>query len=157
MRACRQALERAEQDAESLMLGYWGAEPQAGPYRTGDLGRYGADGLLEYRGRLDDMAKVRGHRVEPAEMTTALAAHEAVRDAVVLVVGTGLQARLHAFVVPETGTAPELIDLKRHCANHLPAYMNIDALHLIDGIPRTGNGKVDRVALSGLAARGAEA
>jgi amino acid adenylation domain-containing protein len=141
----------------TVMLGYWGAQPQTGPYRTGDLGRYDADGLLEYRGRLDDMAKIRGHRVEPAEMDTALVAHEAVRDAVVLVVGTGLQARLHAFVVPETGTAPELLDLKRHCATHLPSYMNIDALHVIDGFPRTGNGKVDRVALSGLVARGADA
>jgi amino acid adenylation domain-containing protein len=141
----------------TVMLGYWGAQPQAGPYRTGDLGRYGADGLLEYRGRLDNMAKVRGHRVEPAEMDTVLTAHAAVRDAVVLAVGTGLQARLHAFVVPETGTAPELFDLKRHCATHLPSYMNIDALHVIDGFPRTGNGKVDRVALSGLVAKGADA
>ena len=141
----------------TVMLGYWGAEPQAGPYRTGDLGRYDADGLLEYRGRLDNMAKVRGHRVEPAEVDAALVAHEAVRDAVVLVVGASLQARLHAFVVPETGTAPELIDLKRHCATRLPSYMNIDALHVIDGFPRTGNGKVDRIALSGLVARGAKA
>lgn len=141
----------------TVMLGYWGAEPQVGPYRTGDLGEYGPGGLLEYRGRLDDMAKIRGHRVEPTEIIGTLAAHEAVRDAVVLVIGADLQARLHAFVVPETGAAPGLVDLKRHCANHLPAYMNIDALHLIDGIPRTGNGKVDRAALSSLAAGRAEA
>ena len=136
----------------TVMLGYWGAQPQVGPYRTGDLGEYGPGGLLEYRGRLDDMAKVRGHRVEPTEIIATLAAHEAVRDAVVLVIGGDLRARLHAFVVPETGTAPGLIDLRHHCANHLPAYMNIDALHLIDAIPRTGNGKVDRGALSSLAA-----
>ena len=141
----------------TVMLGYWGAGPQSGPYRTGDLGRYDADGLLEYRGRLDDMAKVRGHRVEPAEMDATLVTHEAVRDAVVLVVGAGLQARLHAFVVPETEAAPELIDLRHHCATHLPPYMNIDALHMIDEFPRTGNGKVDRVALGGLAAGRADA
>jgi clorobiocin biosynthesis protein CloN4 len=87
---------------------------------------------------------------------SALVAHEAVRDAVVLVVGTGMQARLHAFVVPETGTAPELVDLRRHCAGFLPPYMNIDALHAIGGFPRTQNGKVDRAALSGLVARGAD-
>ena len=138
----------------TVMLGYWGGAPQSGPYHTGDLGRYDADGRLEYRGRLDDMAKIRGHRVEPAEIYTVLVAHEAVRDAVVVVVGTGLQARLHAFVVPQAGAAPGLAALKRHCAARLPSYMNIDALHLITKIPRTGNGKVDRVALSGLAAEG---
>ena len=141
----------------TVMLGYWGGEPQTGPYRTGDLGRYGAGGLLEYRGRVDTMAKVRGYRIEPAEVDSALVAHEAVRDAVVLVVGTGLQARLHAFVIPETGSAPELVDLRRHCADRLPSYMNIDALHTLSGFPRTQNGKVDRAALSGLVARGVSA
>jgi amino acid adenylation domain-containing protein len=141
----------------TVMLGYWGAPPQAGPYRTGDLGRYGPDGLLEYRGRVDNMAKVRGYRIEPAEVESALVTHEAVRDAVVLVVGTGLDARLHAFVVPETDTAPEHVELRRHCAGRLPAYMNIDASHTVGGFPLTRNGKVDRAALSGLVAQGADA
>ncbi|GAA4786501.1 AMP-binding protein [Streptomyces ziwulingensis] len=139
----------------TVMLGYWGGEPQAGPYRTGDLGRYDAAGLLEYRGRIDDMAKVRGHRIEPAEVNGVLVAHEKVRDAVVLVVGAGPDARLHAFVIPETGAAPEYAELRRHCARFLPPYMAIDALHTVSGFPRTGNGKVDRVALGGLVTRGA--
>ncbi|GGZ20912.1 D-alanine--poly(phosphoribitol) ligase [Streptomyces olivaceoviridis] len=134
----------------TVMLGYWGGQPQAGPYRTGDLGRYDADGLLEYRGRTDDMAKVRGHRVEPAEVAAALTAHEAVRDAVVLVLGDGLDARLHAFVVPVTGRAPDLVELRRHCARLLPPYMAVDAVHTVSGFPRTPNGKVDRTALGGL-------
>ncbi|MFI6338817.1 AMP-binding protein [Streptomyces sp. NPDC050535] len=141
-------------DGPTVMLGYWGGEPQAGPYRTGDLGRYDADGLLEYRGRIDDMAKVRGYRIEPAEVDGVLVEHEAVRDAVVLVVGDGLDARLHAFVVPENGRTPELAELRRHCAVHLPPYMTIDALHVVGGYPRTSNGKVDRTALGGLPARG---
>ncbi|MFE9611310.1 amino acid adenylation domain-containing protein [Streptomyces sp. NPDC006012] len=139
----------------TVMLGYWGGEPQVGPYRTGDLGRYDADGLLEYRGRVDDMAKVRGYRIEPAEMNSVLVAHEAVRDAVVLVVGAGLDARLHAFVVPEAGCAPEFAELRRHCSGFLPPYMTIDALHTVSGFPRTPNGKVDRAALGGLVTRGA--
>ncbi|MFB7497262.1 AMP-binding protein [Streptomyces sp. NPDC056161] len=139
----------------TVMLGYWGGEPQVGPYRTGDLGRYDADGLLEYRGRVDDMAKVRGYRIEPAEINSVLVAHEAVRDAVVLVVGAGLDARLHAFVIPETGCAPEFAELRRHCSGFLPPYMTIDALHTVSGFPRTPNGKVDRVALGGLVTRGA--
>ncbi|MFD2415049.1 AMP-binding protein [Amycolatopsis pigmentata] len=141
-------------DGPTVMIGYWGAEPLQGPYRTGDLGRYDADGLLEYRGRRDNLAKVRGYRVEPAEVDAALVTHEGVRDAVVLVLGNGLQARLHAFVVAEPGAEPGLIDLKRHCAARLPSYLNIDALHLIDGFPRTGNGKVDRVALGDLVSPG---
>ncbi|HEY5833892.1 AMP-binding protein [Streptomyces sp.] len=138
----------------TVMLGYWGEEPQVGPYRTGDLGGYDADGLLEYRGRVDDMAKVRGYRIEPAEVDGVLVAHEAVRDAVVLVVGAGLDARLHAFVVPGTGRAPEFAELRRHCAVFLPPYMTIDALHVVSDFPRTPNGKVDRAALGGLVARG---
>ncbi|MER7182351.1 AMP-binding protein [Streptomyces hyaluromycini] len=141
----------------TVMLGYWGGERQAGPYRTGDLGRYDAGGLLEYRGRADDMAKVRGYRVEPAEVAGALVAHEAVRDAVVLVVGTGLDARLHAFVVPEPGRAPELAELRRHCAVFLPPYMTVDGVHVVGGFPRTPNGKVDRAALGGLVAPGVRA
>ncbi|MFD5629070.1 AMP-binding protein [Streptomyces sp. NPDC127072] len=137
----------------TVMLGYWGAEPQDGPYRTGDLGRYDADGLLEYRGRADDMAKVRGYRIEPAEVEAVLVAHEAVRNAVVLVVGDGLDARLHAFVVPENGRTPELAELRRHCAVHLPPYMTIDAVHDVGRYPRTPNGKVDRTALGGLVVR----
>ncbi|MEU4657393.1 AMP-binding protein [Streptomyces sp. NPDC023723] len=137
-------------DGPTVMLGYWGAPPHRGPYRTGDLGRYDPGGLLEYRGRTDDMAKVRGHRVEPAEITGVLAAHEAVRDAAVVVLGAGPDARLHAFVVPETGRGPGYTELRRHCARHLPPYMAIDALHTVDAFPRTANGKVDRAALAGL-------
>ncbi|MEU5704376.1 AMP-binding protein [Streptomyces aurantiacus] len=138
----------------TVMLGYWGGTPQDGPYRTGDLGRYDADGLLEYRGRIDDMVKVRGHRIEPAEVSGVLVAHASVRDAVVVVAGTGLDARLHAFVVPETGWAPEIAELRRHCARSLPPYMVIDALHTVRGFPRTANGKVDRAALGALVSSG---
>lgn len=139
----------------TVMLGYWGARPQAGPYRTGDLGRYDADGLLEYRGRIDDMAKVRGHRVEPAEVSGVLVTHETVRDAVVLVMGSGLDTRLHAVVVPAAGSAPELAQLRRHCSDFLPPYMIIDGLHTVPGFPRTANGKVDRAALGDLVTEGA--
>ncbi|MGV9914737.1 amino acid adenylation domain-containing protein [Streptomyces tendae] len=140
-------------DGPTVMLGYWGGEPHHGPYRTGDRGRYDADGLLEYRGRTDDMVKVRGHRIEPAEVNGALAAHESVRDAAVVVVGTGLDARLHAFVVPEAGHTPAFAELRRHCARYLPPYMAIDAVHTVGGLPRTANGKVDRAALGDRATR----
>lgn len=132
----------------TVMLGYWGAKPHTGPYRTGDLGRYDAEGLLEYRGRLDNLSKIRGYRVEPTEVDAVLVAHETVRDAVVLVVGNGLEAQLHAFVIAEPGAEPDLIELKRHCAARLPSYLTIDALRVVAGFPRTANGKIDRAALS---------
>ncbi|MDW6063306.1 amino acid adenylation domain-containing protein [Streptomyces sp. FXJ1.4098] len=131
----------------TVMLGYWGRPPHHGPYRTGDLGRRDARGDLEYLGRFDDLAKVRGHRVEPGEVEAALGAHPAVGDVVVLVSGGSDAARLHAVVVPRPGQRPQLLDLKRHCASLLPSYMIIDAVHTVEAIPRGPNGKTDRAAL----------
>jgi len=134
-------------DGPTVMLGYWGGPPQRGPYRTGDLGRYDERGLLEYAGRRDAMVKVRGHRVEPGEIEAALAAHPAVAAVAVLVVGAGVDARLHAVVVPAPGERPGLLALKAHCAARLPRYMIIDSLAVRDELPRTPNGKIDRAAL----------
>jgi L-proline---[L-prolyl-carrier protein] ligase len=134
-------------DGPTVMLGYWGQPGQRGPYRTGDLGRIGPDGNLEYVGRRDQLVKVRGHRVEPGEIETALATHPAVAAAAVVVVGTGLAARILAVVVPAPGSRPTLLGLKAHCAAHLPGYLMIDALRLVAELPRTANGKADRAAL----------
>jgi amino acid adenylation domain-containing protein len=134
-------------DGPTVMLGYWGQPRQEGPYRTGDLGRIGPDGNFEYVGRRDQMIKVRGHRVEPGEIETVLATHPAVAAAAVVVVGTGLDARILAVVVPADGQRPTTLGLKAHCVAHLPSYMVIDALRLVTELPRTSNGKVDRAAL----------
>jgi amino acid adenylation domain-containing protein len=139
-------------DGPTVMLGYWGRPPHRGPYRTGDLGRYDELGQLEYLGRCDSMVKLRGHRVEPAEVEATLMTHPGITDAVVVVAGTGLTARLHAFVVPAAGAAPTLLAVKRHCAERLPTYMIIDRLTSVDELPRTPNGKTDRRAI--LAAAG---
>lgn len=132
----------------TVMLGYWGREPQQGPYRTGDLVRRDEDGVLHYLGRRDQMEKVRGHRIEPGEIETALGTHDQVADSCVLVVGSGLDARLHAVVVAAGGQRPSLLALKRRCAERLPTYMIIDKLHVLDDLPRTPNGKVDRRRLT---------
>ncbi|GAA1375915.1 D-alanine--poly(phosphoribitol) ligase [Streptomyces beijiangensis] len=131
----------------SVMLGYWGFPRHRGPYRTGDLGRLGPDGELEYAGRIDHMVKVRGHRIELGEIETVLSAHEAVADAAVVVVGEGLEGQLHATVVAAGDTSPRLLELKRHCARNLPTYMIFDVLHVRDALPLTPNGKTDRPAL----------
>ncbi|PWK84630.1 L-prolyl-[peptidyl carrier protein] synthetase [Lentzea atacamensis] len=134
-------------DGPTVMLGYWGGPPQQGPYRTGDLGRR-TNGVLEYRGRRDAMVKVRGHRVELGEIETALAAHPDVGAVAVVVRGSGLEAKLHAVVVPRNDKRPGLVGLKRHCAERLPGYMIIDSLSVVAELPRTANGKADRTALS---------
>jgi clorobiocin biosynthesis protein CloN4 len=138
----------------TVMLGYWGREPQRGAYRTGDLVRRDPDGLLHYVGRSDQMEKVRGHRIEPGEIETALGAHPDIADACVVVVGSGLDAALHAIVVPNGDRRPSLLEVKRHCAERLPTYMIVDRLHTVTELPRTPNGKVDRRGLAAAAAAG---
>jgi acyl-coenzyme A synthetase/AMP-(fatty) acid ligase len=91
--------------------------------------------------------KVRGHRVELGEIEAALGTHAAVALAVVIVHGVGMAARIQAVVVARPGPRPTLIQLKRHCADQLPAYMIIDELRLVDELPRTANGKTDRATL----------
>jgi clorobiocin biosynthesis protein CloN4 len=130
------------------MLGYWGHPRQQGPYRTGDLGRLDADGELEYAGRRDKLLKVRGNRIEPAEIEAAISTLPSVAEVAVVVAGSGLEARLRAVVVPAPGAAVTLLDLKRRCAERLPGYMIVDELRTVDVLPLTANGKRDLAALA---------
>ncbi len=133
----------------TVMLGYWGATPQGAlPYATGDIVRLEAEGDYVYIGRRDHMVKVRGHRVELGDIEAALSQHDDIREAAVIVRGSGLEARLVAFVVAAAAPPPSLLALKRHCAERLPRYMIIDHLEITDALPRTRNGKVDRLALT---------
>lgn len=131
----------------TVMLGYWGREPQKGAYFTGDIGRMGPDGMLEYVGRRDHMVKVRGHRIELGDIEAVVSAHPKVAAAACVVVGDGLDAKIHAVVVPEGPSGPGLLDLKRDCADRLPLYMVVDAVHTVPELPLTANGKTDRPAL----------
>jgi len=141
-------------EGPTVMLGYWGQPPQgARPYATGDLCRQLPDGGFEYLGRRDNMLKVRGRRIEPGEIETALLSHPAVREVGVVTTDTGLEARLVAFVVAADGPRPTLLQLKHHCAERLPRYMIIDELRVLSELPRTQNGKLDRRALRDLAPR----
>jgi clorobiocin biosynthesis protein CloN4 len=127
------------------MLGYWGRPAQRGPYRTGDIVECLEPGLYAYVGRRDSMVKVRGHRIELGEVEAAVLAHPAVHEAGVVVAGEGAEARLVAFVVPRAELS--ILDLKRHCAERLPRSMLVHELRRVDELPRTRNGKVDRLAL----------
>jgi len=135
----------------TVLMGYWGRSPHGtGPYATGDLVKLEADGSWTYIGRRDHMVKVRGHRIELGDIEAALATHPKVSDVAVVVAGSSLAARLVAFV-EAADPPPTLLEIKRHCAERLPRYMIVDAVRPVERLPRTRNGKIDRIALSALA------
>jgi amino acid adenylation domain-containing protein len=140
----------------TVMRGYWGRPELAGrPYATGDLVRLEADGNYVFVGRRDQCVKLRGRRIELGEIESVLAAHPAVAEAAAVVAGEGLAARLAAFVVPRGSGAPvDLLDIKRHCALHLPPYMIVEELRQLAALPRSRNGKLDRGRLAATAAGG---
>ncbi|HTL59971.1 MAG TPA: phosphopantetheine-binding protein, partial [Candidatus Limnocylindrales bacterium] len=116
-------------------------------YRSGDLARYNTRGELEYLGRIDHQVKIRGFRIETGEIESILNAHPAVRHTVVLA-QTGAHAGLQlvAYVVPaEANCASE--ELRRYLSNIVPDYMVPSHFMLLDSLPLTLNGKVDRQAL----------
>ena len=116
-------------------------------YRTGDRARWRADGSLDFLGRLDEQAKVRGFRVEPAEVEAALCTHPGVREAVVMIQEQGMaDRRLVAWVAGMQGTAVE--ELRDHLLGRLPDYMVPAAIVALERLPTTPSGKVDRRALS---------
>ncbi|MGW7020115.1 non-ribosomal peptide synthase/polyketide synthase [Streptomyces decoyicus] len=114
-------------------------------YRTGDIVRWSADGELHFVGRADDQIKIRGFRVEPAEIEAVLTRHPAVAEAVLTVPEDGGRKRLAAYLVPAPGaTVPQAAELRAFLAAELPDYMLPAAFVTLDALPLTRNGKVDR-------------
>ncbi len=113
-------------------------------YRTGDLARFRPDGEIELLGRLDHQVKVRGFRIEPGEIESALTRHPAVTEAVVAARGEGERAHLVAWV-EAVGTGPR--ELRAWLGERLPAHLVPGAWVLLERLPRTPNGKLDRAAL----------
>jgi amino acid adenylation domain-containing protein len=112
-------------------------------YRSGDRGRWLGGGELSFAGRLDDQVKVRGHRIEPAEVESALRSHPAVRDAVVVTrEASGGEKELVAYVVGEREL--RVHDLRAHLTARLPSYMVPSFFVGLDELPLTAAGKVDR-------------
>lgn len=134
----------------TVMLGYWGQAPQprSAPYRTGDLVRVRSNGSFDYVGRRDRMLKLKGYRVELGEVEAALARHPELGEAAAAVVGAGIDATLVAVAVARAGRQVPLLELKAHCAKHLPRYMILDRVVWLDALPRTPNGKLDHAAIA---------
>ncbi|MFF3084243.1 amino acid adenylation domain-containing protein [Streptomyces nojiriensis] len=148
-------LRRPALTAERFPLDPFGP-PGSRMYRTGDLARHRADGSVEYLGRTDDQVKIHGFRIELGEIETALGRLPGVgRAAVVVREDVPGERRLVGYVVPDAGAdAPEPEAMRAELARSLPEYM-VPVLVVVDGLPVTANGKLDRRALPAPAAAAA--
>ncbi|MEH1889739.1 MAG: amino acid adenylation domain-containing protein [Nostoc sp.] len=117
-------------------------------YKTGDLARYLPNGELEYLGRIDQQVKIRGFRIELGEIEALLAQHPAVWESVVVIREDELDdKRLVAYVVPKVKQSSTAAELRQFLANQLPGYMVPNTFVVLESLPLTSNGKVDRRAL----------
>jgi amino acid adenylation domain-containing protein len=118
-------------------------------FRTGDLGRYRRDGLLEFLGRADNQIKVSGVRIEPEEVETVLRNHPQVRAAAVSAIGDpGAGRRLVAWVVARSDPPPSAAAVREFAKRYLPEQIVPSRIAWIDHIPQTPSGKIDRAGLS---------
>jgi amino acid adenylation domain-containing protein len=142
---------RPELTAERFVSDPYTADPQARMYKTGDLGRWRADGAIEYLGRNDHQVKVRGFRIELEEIESQLVRHAQVKEAVVIArEDLSGEKRLVAYVVPNdaTETGFPAVDNLRACLKEaLPEHMVPSAFVVMESLPLTANGKLDRRAL----------
>ncbi len=148
----RDYLNRPELTAEKFSPHPFSSRPAIGYpgarlYRTGDLCRWLPDGNIEFLGRLDFQVKIRGNRIELGEIEAALDAHPAVRQSVAVVGGDASNPRLAAYFVPQGEPSPTADELREFLRKRLPDFMIPTALVVLDSMPLTASGKVDRKAL----------
>ncbi|NTX61539.1 non-ribosomal peptide synthase/polyketide synthase [Myxococcus sp. CA051A] len=139
-------LRQPDVTADRFIPNPFSAVPGERLYRTGDLARFRPDGVLEFLGRRDSQVKVRGYRIELAEVEASLLAHPAVKDGLVVVRDGAGGKRLVAYYV-EHAQAPEAPRVRDWLKQKLPEFMVPSAFVKLAALPLTANGKVDRKAL----------
>jgi acyl carrier protein len=139
---------RPELTEQRFVLNRLSPRQSARLYKTGDLGRFRANGEIEYLGRVDGQVKLRGMRIELGEIEAILASHAEIREAVVTLHGEGEQQRLAAYLVPSNGNCPLAGELWRFLRSKLPEHMVPASYWRLDQLPLLPSGKIDRTALS---------
>ncbi len=141
-------LNRPELTAEKFIKHPFSNDPEARLYKTGDRARYLPDGNIEFLGRIDNQVKLRGYRIELGEIETVLNHNPAIKEAVVTVrEDSPGDKRLIAYVVSHQQLSLTNSELKSYLREKIPEYMVPSAFVLMDAVPLTANGKVDRRAL----------
>lgn len=144
VQVARGYLNRPELTAERFLPDPFTSGPDARMYRTGDIGRWRADGNIEYLGRNDFQVKIRGFRIELGEIENELLRHASVHQCVVTAQGNDAEKRLVAYIVPADRNNPSSIeDLRAALQHRLPDHMIPSVFAFIDEIPLTPNGKAD--------------
>ncbi len=144
-------LQDPARTAEVFLPDRFGSEPGARMYRTGDLARYRRDGAIEFVGRVDQQIKLRGFRIELGEIETHLLSSPVVREAAVLLhTDARGEKRLAAYFAGHEAATPDVSALRGLLQSQLPEYMVPTAFVPLSALPRTPNGKIDRLALVAL-------
>jgi acyl carrier protein len=136
-------LNRSDLTADRFVPNPFSTKPGERLYKTGDLARFLTDGNIEYAGRNDFQVKIRGYRIELGEIEFALAQHPDVREVIVL----ARDKRLTAYVVLNEAATATAQQLKEFLKQRLPEYMLPPSFVVLDALPLTATGKVDRNAL----------
>ncbi|ASA55472.1 non-ribosomal peptide synthetase [Vibrio gazogenes] len=157
VQVARGYLNRDELTAERFVANPYTADEHAHPlmYRTGDVGCWLPDGTIEYRGRNDDQVKIRGFRIELGEISSALQGCTGVQDGVVVARAFGTRSEKQSadkqlvgyYTAVDTNVVPDVAALKAELSERLPAHMVPAVYVVIDAMPLTPNGKVNRKAL----------
>jgi amino acid adenylation domain-containing protein/non-ribosomal peptide synthase protein (TIGR01720 family) len=141
-------LNRPQLTAERFLADPFGHSAGARLYRSGDLGRYLADGEIEYLGRIDSQVKLRGFRIEPGEIEALLNGHPSVRESLVMMREDAVgDKRLVAYTVARGDEQLRAEELRSYLKKRLPDYMLPSAIVKMEALPLTPNGKVDARAL----------
>ncbi len=140
-------LDRPDLNAERFVRDPFSTVAGARLYKTGDLARYRASGEIEFIGRIDNQVKVRGYRVELGEIETALAEHPSVREAVVVARKDQGDKHLAAYIVAREDQTPAIDDVRDFLKQRLPDHMVPSVFMLVESLPLSPTGKVDRSAL----------